>query len=355
LLDSLLKEIKCGFSPTCRSKESGNQMWKDKRRAAPNMNLVSGVLFSTFLFGGISINKYVLSVLGFKYPTIFQGWNTLAGLFVYKILSILKKSDYPLTPVDRAGFVSLLPGLLFHTTALIANSKALADIPVSVYISVQNTLPAGIYLLDRVFPGRPPTPPLQGVCSVITLLTGIGLVVVETSLDFQDSAYFWIIVGVSCTVASTLHSRIADARFSSWDRLYYSAVFSVILLAPASLYLEEAFQALHFRHDKQGLFLTGCLFSAMFTACYNIYSVRLKEEEYFGLLLNVASAGTAIVSIFLFSSDLKWWQWTLIGVNLASTIPLPSHQGREEDLPVGVFQGEGYTPLAQGEAVITRP
>ena len=40
-------------------------------------------------------------------------------------------------------------------------------------------------------------------------------------------------------------------RFTSWDRLYYSSVFSVIILAPASLYLEEAFLALNFRHDKQ--------------------------------------------------------------------------------------------------------
>lgn len=56
--------------------------------------------------------------------------------------------------------------------------------------------------------------------------------------------------------------RIADARYGSWDRLYYNSVFSVIVLAPASLYLEEAFEALNFHHDRQGLFLAGCFASA---------------------------------------------------------------------------------------------
>ena len=36
-----------------------------------------------------------------KLCTIVQGWNTLVGLVVYKMLNIFKKSEYPLTPVDR--------------------------------------------------------------------------------------------------------------------------------------------------------------------------------------------------------------------------------------------------------------
>ena len=57
--------------------------------------------------------------------------------------------------------------------------------------------------------------------------------------------------------------RIADARYGSWDRLYYNSLFSVIFLTPASLYLEEAFEALNFHHDRQGLFLAGCFVSAV--------------------------------------------------------------------------------------------
>jgi len=296
------------------------------------MNIIAALIFSTLFFGGLSINKYVLSVLGFRYPTIFQGWQTLAGLVIYKLLNLFWKPEFNLTPVDKSGIISLLPGLLFHTTSLISNSKALAELPISVFIALQNTLPAGIYLLDRVKPGsRPPTATLQGACAVLTFITGVILVLGETSLDFQESGYFWLIIGVMCNGASILHSRIADARFSSWDRLYYSALSSVIILAPASLYLEEAFMALKFRHDRQELFLAGCVFSAVFMAAFNLYSVRLKEDEYFGLLQNSASGITAVSSVFLFTDDLQLWQWIIIGINLVSSIPLPAHQNKDED------------------------
>ena len=38
------------------------------------------------------------------------------------------------------------------------------------------------------------------------------LVVGETSLDFSDTGYFWLLVGVVCNAAAVLHARIADAR-----------------------------------------------------------------------------------------------------------------------------------------------
>jgi len=297
------------------------------------MNLVAGSLFSGLFFAGISINKYVLSVLGFKYPTIFQGWQTLAGLVIYKLLNVFNKPTYAITNVDRAGFISIIPGLLFYTTALVANSKALSLLPVCVFLAVQNTVPAGVYLFERISPNpsRQPTAPLQFLGASSALLTGLGLVIGETSLNFSDTGYFWLLVGVVCNAASFLHARIADARFKSWDRLYYSSVFAVVLLAPASLYLEEAFQALQFHHDRQELFLTGCLFSAIFTAAINVYSVRLKEDEYFGLVQNLSVAGTAALSTIIFDTNLKLWQWILVGVNLVSTIPLPAHQTKDED------------------------
>ena len=90
------------------------------------MNPVAGILFTTLVCSGLYINKYILSVLGFKYPTIFQGWQTLAGLIIYKILTFCSKSNFKLVSIDRPAFISLLPGFLFFTTSLVAASKALA-------------------------------------------------------------------------------------------------------------------------------------------------------------------------------------------------------------------------------------
>ena len=56
-----------------------------------------------------------------------------------------------------------------------------------------------------------------------------------------------------------LHGRIADARYGAADRLFYCYVFSLVVLAPASLYLEEAFEALHFKPRYVTLILKSCL------------------------------------------------------------------------------------------------
>ena len=101
-------------------------------------------------------------------------------------------------------------------------------------MSVLNTLPAGIYVIDRLFPGgqgRPPVDILQLAGAVVTLASATALVLTQVGLDFSDSAYFWLVVSVTCCLAYTLHCRIADARYTSWDRLYYNSIFrSVIVL-----------------------------------------------------------------------------------------------------------------------------
>jgi len=295
------------------------------------MNPVAAFFYSCIVGCGLFINKYVLSILGFRYPTIFQGWQTLTGLIIYKLLTCASKTSFKLAIIDRPAFISLLPGFLFFTTSLIASSKALAGVPIPIYVSVYNTLPATVYLLDTVLPNRPPVGPLQLGSAVVTLVTGGGLVLSQVGLDFSDSAYFWLVVGVVCSAAYCLHTRIADARYASWDRLYYNSIFSVIVLAPASFYLEEAFEALNFHHDRQELFLAGCLASAMLGAAANLYSVRLKQDEYFGPVQHLACGVTAIVSPLLFTTNLSTWEWCLVVLNVVAAVPIPSHVSKDED------------------------
>ena len=38
-----------------------------------------------------------------------------------------------------------------------------------------------------------------------------------------------LLVAIVCYVAYTLHCRIADARYTSWDRLYYNSIFRSVL------------------------------------------------------------------------------------------------------------------------------
>lgn len=299
------------------------------------MNLGAAAIFVVILVLGLFTNKYVLSVLGFRYPTIFQGWQTLCGLLLYKILTVAAKSNFKVTPIDRPALISLLPGFLFFTTSIIAGSKALAGVPIPIYVSVLNTLPAAVYVLDRLLPGssqsRPPSSPLQMGCSIVTLVTGTVLVLSQVGLDFSDSAYFWLVVAVVTSGAYCLHCRIADARYSSWDRLYYTSLFSVVVLAPASFYLEEAFEALNFHHDRQELFIVGCLASACLGAAASLHAVRLRQDEYYGQAVHLAQALAALFSPLFFSAELATWQWVVVVTNVVAALPVPSHVGKDDD------------------------
>ncbi len=56
------------------------------------MNRLSALLFLLLVLTVYFSNKLVLTVLGFKYPMVFQGWQTLVGFVVFKALSAGKVS-----------------------------------------------------------------------------------------------------------------------------------------------------------------------------------------------------------------------------------------------------------------------
>ena len=143
------------------------------------MNKVSALLYFLLLLTVYFSNKLVLTVLGFTYPMVFQGWQTLVGFVVFKALQVGKVIPVASIPLDRAGCISLLPNFLFFTAGIIAGSKALAYIPLYIFLAVSNILPAGVFFFDNVlFPKKSSegdsskTSKLQICAAAIVLVTG---------------------------------------------------------------------------------------------------------------------------------------------------------------------------------------
>ena len=144
------------------------------------MNKVSALLYFLLLLTVYFSNKLVLTVLGFTYPMVFQGWQTLVGFVVFKALQVGKIIPVASIPLDRAGCISLLPNFLFFTAGIIAGSKALAYIPLYIFLAVSNILPAGVFFFDNVlFPKKTSegdssktSTKLQTCASAIVLVTG---------------------------------------------------------------------------------------------------------------------------------------------------------------------------------------
>ena len=48
---------------------------------------------------------------------------------------------------------------------------------------------------------------LQLGAASVTVITAAIIVLTQVGLDFSDSAYFWMVVGVICSATYTLHCR----------------------------------------------------------------------------------------------------------------------------------------------------
>lgn len=80
-----------------------------------------------FLLGvPLFILQYVLSVLKFTYPTVFQGWQTLVCVLILKYLTLKKQLDVAV--LDKSTAISLLPHCFYFLGAIVAGSKALATL-----------------------------------------------------------------------------------------------------------------------------------------------------------------------------------------------------------------------------------
>ena len=98
------------------------------------------------------------------------------------------------------------------------------------------------------------------------------------------------------------------------------------------MYLEEAFEALHFRHRQQYDFVIGSLIAALVGVTLNVYQARLKEDKrlesspqsetektrdifQFGIVHHTSLALCALLSTAFYTTDLSSWEWTLSVIN----------------------------------------
>ena len=147
------------------------------------MNKVSALLYCLLLLTVYFSNKLVLTVLGFTYPMVFQGWQTLVGFVVFKALQVGKVIPVASIPLDRAGCISLLPNFLFFTAGIIAGSKALAYIPLYIFLAVSNILPAGVFFFDNVlFPKKTSEATTAGDSSKLQICAASIVIVTGTLL-----------------------------------------------------------------------------------------------------------------------------------------------------------------------------
>jgi hypothetical protein len=100
-------------------------------------------------------------------------------------------------------------------------------------------------------------------------------------------------------------------------------------LAPASIYLEEAFSALHFEYAKQTLFHASCMLSGLLATAVGLMHCRGAADQHSDLSRGRAVAGllSFLVPIFRVPEGVvvRW----LIFINLTSGLLFPFQEVQE--------------------------
>ncbi|XP_075776993.1 UDP-N-acetylglucosamine transporter TMEM241 isoform X5 [Pelodiscus sinensis] len=186
---------------------------------------VAGLSFCLFYLASYFTNKYVLSVLKFTYPTLFQGWQTLVGGFLLHIS--WKLGWVEISYSSRSEVLTWLPASVFFVGIIYAGSRALSRLPIPVFLTVHNAAEV-ITCGFQKFVQKEHTSLLK-ICSVLFLLIAAGCLPLFDT-EFDPDGYLWALIHFICVgVYKVIHKLWKTNSLSDLDQQYINYVFSGLL------------------------------------------------------------------------------------------------------------------------------
>ncbi|XP_057555011.1 transmembrane protein 241 isoform X6 [Hippopotamus amphibius kiboko] len=170
---------------------------QDDARRGPHAHLILSL--SQFYKEGITegrrsiLKYYVLSVLKFTYPTLFQGWQTLIGGLLLHVSWKLRWVE--INSSSRSDVLTWLPASVLFVGIIYAGSRALSRLAIPVFLTLHNVAEVIICGHQKCFRKEKTSP--AKICSALFLLAAAG------SLPFNDSqfdpdGYFWAVIHLFC-------------------------------------------------------------------------------------------------------------------------------------------------------------
>ncbi|KAL9871047.1 UDP-N-acetylglucosamine transporter TMEM241 isoform 2-T2 [Geothlypis trichas] len=232
-----------------------------------------GLAFCLFYLASSFTNKYVLSVLQFTYPTLFQGWQTLVGGLLLHVSWKLGWVEINLC--SRSEILSWLPASVLFVGIIYAGSRALSRLPIPVFLTVHNAAEVITCGFQKFV--QKETSHLK-VCSVLFLLAAaVCLPLCDT--QFDPNGYLWALIHLICLGAyKVFHKLWKPGSLSDLDQQYINYVFSVVLLASASHPAGDLFSALDFPFLYFYRFHSSCCASGLLGFFLMLHTVKLKSS-----------------------------------------------------------------------------
>lgn len=201
-----------------------------------------GLTFCTCYLASHLTNKYVLSVLKFTYPTLFQGWQTFIGGLLLHMSWKLGWVELHSSP--RSDVLIWLPASALFVGIIYAGSKALSRLAVPVFFILHNVAEVLTCGYQKCVWKEKTS--LSKICSALFLLAAAGCLPFQDS-QFDPDGYFWALIHIFCVGSyKILRKSRKPTVLSDIDQQYLNYIFSMVLLAFASHPTGDLFGALDF-------------------------------------------------------------------------------------------------------------
>ncbi|XP_049421247.1 transmembrane protein 241 isoform X1 [Epinephelus fuscoguttatus] len=265
---------------------------------------VTGLAFSLVFVVSYFTNKFVLSVLNFTYPTLFQGWQTFIGAAL--LLLSGKFGWVEMSHITRSAALSWIPGSFLFVGNIYAGSRALSRIDIPFFFTLQNSSHVVSYIILKVV-HREKTQWLKLIGISFMLLSSINLPVYDPQFDY--SGYVWAVGHLLCVGAYRVFQvHYKSSNLSDLEQQCINYLFSVLLLAIAAHPTGDLMGALEFPSLQSYTFHCGCCASALLGFLLLLATVKLKSGlslEHFGVWIFLAKVTAMCLSPFIFHMDIN--------------------------------------------------
>ncbi|XP_056290477.1 transmembrane protein 241 [Pseudoliparis swirei] len=265
---------------------------------------ITGLAFSFIFVVSYFTNKFVLSVLKFTFPTLFQGWQTLIGAVL--LLLFGKFGWVEMSRISRSAALSWLPGSLLFVGNIYAGSRALSRMDIPFFFTLQNSSHVVSYIILKVV-NREKTQWLKIISICLMLLSAIILPFHDPQFDY--SGYLWAVGHLLCVGAyRAFQGHHKSTNLSDLEKHCINYSFSVLLLAVAAHPTGDLMGALEFPSLQSHTFHCGCCASALLGFLLLLATVKLKSGlslEHFGVWIFLSKITTVSLSPFFFDIDIN--------------------------------------------------
>uniref|UniRef100_A0A8C6H8B0 Transmembrane protein 241 n=1 Tax=Mus spicilegus TaxID=10103 RepID=A0A8C6H8B0_MUSSI len=232
-----------------------------------------GLTFCTCYLASHLTNKYVLSVLKFTYPTLFQGWQTFIGGLLLHMSWKLGWVELHSSP--RSDVLMWLPASALFVGIIYAGSKALSRLAVPVFFILHNVAEVLTCGYQKCVWKEKTS--LSKICSALFLLAAAGCLPFQDS-QFDPDGYFWALIHIFCVGSyRILRKSRKPTVLSDIDQQYLNYIFSMVLLAFASHPTGDLFGALDFPFLYFYRFHGSCCASGVLGFFLMLSTVRLRS------------------------------------------------------------------------------